>query len=163
MTTRYIFTCCGSVYTSKISVESVSKCPYCQCNNPTIKEDTQPYPVSFFSGDKQFEERPWGSFSVLLDEPNVKVKKIVVKPDGRLSLQLHKHRKEYWVIAQGIACMQLGNNEIVLYQGDKIHIEKYQVHRVENQSDEDLIIIEVQTGDCQENDIVRLEDDYGRQ
>jgi len=114
------------------------------------------------SGDKQYEERPWGSFKVVLDEPNVKVKKITVKPKQRLSLQLHEHRNEWWKVITGSGEMQVGNSTFRILPWDTVEIEKYQVHRVENIGDTDLIFVEVQTGVCQEDDIIRIEDDYNR-
>ena len=118
--------------------------------------------VGGFSGDKTYEERPWGSFKVVLDEPNVKVKKITVKPNQRLSLQLHKNRDEWWKVIVGEGEMQVGNFIFPISAWDTVEIERYQVHRVENTGDTDLVFVEVQTGKCQEGDIVRLEDDYSR-
>jgi len=121
------------------------------------------YPkFSSFSGDHKHEDRAWGSFDVLLDEEGVKVKKIVVKSGERLSLQLHRKRKELWYVIEGFGTMQIGNDEFSIETGDKVTIDKYEVHRVRNSGLIDLVIIEVQTGNCQEDDIIRIEDDYGR-
>lgn len=109
------------------------------------------------------EERPWGFFAVLEEGDNYKVKKIVVKPKQRLSLQLHKHRKEQWVIVSGQAKVTCGDKIYDLTAGEHIQIPKHAVHRVENVAESDVVIIEVQIGDyLGEDDIVRLEDDYSR-
>jgi len=114
-----------------------------------------------------FEERPWGSFEILIDDPDYKVKRIIVKNGERLSLQYHNKRDENWVIVQGKACVQLGRYEenCGVYEiGESIYISRFTPHRVSCQSEEDLIFIETQTGEYfGEDDIVRLEDDYSRQ
>ena len=115
-----------------------------------------------FSGDKKRETRPWGSFENLLDEEGYKVKKIVVNRDQRLSLQLHRNRMETWHILSGIGEMQVGNCMWTVCAGDRVEIGKLEVHRITNESDVPLVILELQTGDCQEDDIIRIEDDYGR-
>jgi mannose-6-phosphate isomerase-like protein (cupin superfamily) len=116
-----------------------------------------------FSGDARKDTRPWGSYEVLLDEENVKVKKIVVKPFERLSLQLHRGRDEKWVIVQGLGLMHHNGEEYTVKEGHVVEILKYQTHRIENVSEQPLVFIEVQTGDCQEDDIIRIEDSYGRE
>ena len=115
-----------------------------------------------YSGDDVFEERPWGHFKVVLDEPNVKIKKIVVKPKQRLSLQLHTGRYEWWKVIAGCGEVQKGNEIVEVGMFDTVDIDKYEVHRIENVGDEDLVFVEIQTGVCQEDDIVRISDDYGR-
>ena len=74
----------------------VNKCPYCQCNDPPIEEvDKEDWVIpvggTSFSGDKSYEERPWGNFKILLDSPYTKVKRITVNPNQKLSLQYHNH------------------------------------------------------------------------
>ena len=86
---------------------------------------------------KMIVKKPWGTYEVLLDEPNYKVKRIVVHPYERFSLQYHKHREEHWVILPT------------------------ELHRA-TAGPNGLVFIETQTGDCREEDIIRLEDDYGR-
>jgi len=109
------------------------------------------------------EHRPWGSFTVLADEPDHKVKRIVVKPGQRLSLQRHKHRQEHWLIVSGEAVVTLDDNLVTIGPGQAVDIARGQVHRVENKGKEPLVFIEVQLGDYfGEDDIERLEDDYGR-
>ena len=115
-----------------------------------------------FSGDQKREVRPWGSFENLLDEEGYKVKKIVVNRDQRLSLQLHKYRSEYWHILSGVGEMQVGDCTWTVSAGSHVEIEKLEVHRITNEGDTPLVILELQSGDCQEDDIVRIEDDYGR-
>lgn len=119
-------------------------------------------PAPPYSGDKKYEERQWGNFSVLLDEEGYKVKKIVVKPHQRLSLQLHTGRDEYWTVVSGVGWIHVAGKEYDVEAGDSITINKYQTHRIENNLQEDLVFIEVQLGLCNEGDIIRIEDDYGR-
>ena len=112
------------------------------------------------------EERPWGSFEILLDEETCKVKKIIVKPGQRLSYQYHKNRNECWVIVQGEATITHDDFLLVANttpESNIVNIPAGTKHRVENKSNEDLIFIETQTGTYfGEDDIVRIEDDYGR-
>lgn len=107
--------------------------------------------------------RPWGEYWVLEDADTHKVKKILVNPGGRLSLQYHFKRSEVWTVISGIATITI-NNEIKDYHhGDVAIISQGAHHRVENKSDEPLILIEVQHGTYfGEDDIVRIEDDYNR-
>lgn len=108
-------------------------------------------------------ERPWGYYEVLLEDTEHKVKRIVVYPGARLSLQRHRHRDEHWLIVSGEAELTLNTEEITLGKGQSIDIPRGALHRVWNRGQEALVIVEVQTGDYfDENDIERLEDDYGR-
>ena len=116
-----------------------------------------------------YEERPWGSFEHLLDEEYCKVKRIIVLPKCRLSYQFHYKRSETWVVVQGEACatIEIENGtshwECTYGVGDVIEIPREAKHRVQNEQKEDLIFIETQVGTYfGEDDIVRLEDDYGR-
>ena len=108
------------------------------------------------------EEREWGSFENLLDTEYCKVKRIIVKPHQRLSYQYHHKRAEAWVVVQGIATVTLNDKEFTYKKGEIVDIEVGMKHRVQNKGKEDLIFIETQTGICEEDDIIRLEDDYGR-
>ena len=109
------------------------------------------------------EHRPWGSFENLLDEEYCKVKRIIVKPGQRLSYQYHYKRSECWVIVQGVADVTLNDKEYLFNTNNVVEIPTGTKHRVENKGSEDLIFIETQTGTYfGEDDIVRLEDDYGR-
>jgi mannose-1-phosphate guanylyltransferase/mannose-6-phosphate isomerase len=112
---------------------------------------------------QQTEPRPWGWFQVQVEEPLFKIKKIVVHPGRRLSLQRHRHRDEHWFIIQGKALVTLDDRRIELVRGGAVDIVRESFHRVENISSEDLVFVEVATGDyCGEDDIERIEDDYGR-
>jgi glycosyltransferase involved in cell wall biosynthesis/quercetin dioxygenase-like cupin family protein len=109
------------------------------------------------------DHRPWGYYEVLSDREDHKVKRIVVFPGKRLSLQQHSHRSEHWMIVKGEAVVTRGSEAIELKPGQAIDIPKGTPHRVLNVREEPLIFIEIQTGeDFDENDIERLEDDFGR-
>jgi len=112
----------------------------------------------------KFDRRPWGSFTVLDEGAGYKVKRIEVLPGKRLSYQKHRHRNEHWFVVAGTAKVTL-NDETIFVETDKtIDIKIGDAHRVENPSEtEDLIFIEIQRGDyLGEDDIIRLEDDFGR-
>jgi mannose-1-phosphate guanylyltransferase / mannose-6-phosphate isomerase len=107
--------------------------------------------------------RPWGSYRALHNGDRVQVKHIMVKPGGRLSLQMHHHRAEHWVIVQGTAKIMRGNEEMILTEDQSTYIPLGTVHRLENPGKIPLHLIEVQSGSyLGEDDIVRLEDSYGR-
>ena len=108
------------------------------------------------------ENRPWGSFEILLDE-GVKVKRIIVNPGQRLSYQSHNFRNEFWVITEGEADVTL-NDDVINYKVNQVvEIPRLMKHRVQNNGKEKLVFIEVQTGTYfGEDDIIRLEDDYMR-
>jgi len=109
------------------------------------------------------ENKPWGGYSVLEDLPTHKVKRIWVNPGQRLSYQKHFRRSEHWTILEGKAKVTLDAEEILLSQGESVDIPHEGAHRIENIGDSQLTFIEVQMGDYfGEDDIVRLEDDYGR-
>jgi len=115
------------------------------------------------SGDPVHEERPWGSFTVLEDEDTHKVKRLVVKPGQRLSYQLHHERAEHWVVVAGTATVTLDDVVTDVATGKNVEIPLAARHRVENRGDEDLVLVEVQTGTYfGEEDIERFDDDYGR-
>lgn len=108
-------------------------------------------------------EPPWGIWEVLLDEPTYKVKRLTVWPDRRLSYQKHFKRDEHWVVVGGIALVTLNGREIELHAGEAIDIPREAAHRIFNPGSEPLVLIEVQRGEYfGEDDIVRLQDDYGR-
>ncbi len=107
--------------------------------------------------------RPWGYFEVLLDEPGYKVKRLVVEPGARLSLQLHRHRSEHWHIAIGKGLATVGEQEILVQEGRSVDIPANTQHRIENSGESPLTFIEIQRGErLDEDDIVRVQDDYGR-
>ena len=106
---------------------------------------------------------PWGSFEVLSEAPDHKVKRIVVEPGGCLSLQLHHMRSEHWFVVTGFGDAIVDGKKKSLRAGISLDIPKKAKHRVRNSSDENLIIVEVQTGEyCGDDDIERFEDKYGR-
>ena len=113
---------------------------------------------------KETEERPWGSFTVLDEGSNFKVKRIDVLPGKRLSYQRHSRRAEHWFVVRGTAKVTLDGTERLVKIGETIDIPLETAHRVENpESSEILVFIEIQTGDYfAEDDIVRLDDDFGR-
>ena len=112
---------------------------------------------------REFDRRPWGSYTVLEEGRNFKVKRIEVLPGKRLSYQKHSQRAEHWFVIEGIAKVTLDDREVLVAAGEAIDIPVGSAHRVENPGTEDLIFIEVQRGNyLGEDDIVRLEDDFGR-
>ena len=111
----------------------------------------------------RLDRRPWGTFTVLDEGKGFKVKRIEVLPGKRLSYQKHAKRAEHWVVVQGTARVTLDDRQLIITAGDAVDIAVGAAHRVESASDETLIFIEVQRGDyLGEDDIVRLQDDYGR-
>ena len=107
--------------------------------------------------------RPWGYYQILSDASDHKVKRIVVDPGGSLSLQRHKQRSEHWYAVSGKGVATIDGNTFSLRGGTAVDIPQAATHRLENLSDVDLVIIEVQTGAYfGEDDIERLEDKYGR-
>ena len=119
-------------------------------------------------GKKQVHEhltvrRPWGFYTVLLESLRYKIKKITVQPKQKLSLQMHYHRSEHWVVVRGTAKVYIGEAEKIIHEGESVFVPKSSVHRVENPGIVPLEIIEVQAGEyLGEDDIIRFEDDYGR-
>jgi len=111
----------------------------------------------------EIDYRPWGKFEVLLNAPDVKVKKITIDPNKRLSYQYHDKRREQWVVVKGNLTIILDGDKVFRYPGESIHIPMGTKHRAWNETDEIVTFIEVQTGTYfGEDDIVRLEDDYMR-
>jgi mannose-1-phosphate guanylyltransferase/mannose-6-phosphate isomerase len=107
--------------------------------------------------------RPWGTYTVLEEGPRFKIKRIVVKPAGRLSLQMHHHRSEHWVVVSGMARVVNGEQELFINTDESTYIPAGHKHRLENPGVVDLVMIEVQSGEyLGEDDIVRFEDIYGR-
>ncbi len=111
----------------------------------------------------QTVHRPWGSFTVLEDGSDCKVKRLTVKPGQVLSLQKHHRRSEHWTVVYGTAKVRVGDREFLLQRNESTFIPMGELHRLENPGDQDIHLIEVQCGDYfGEDDIVRLEDKYGR-
>lgn len=107
--------------------------------------------------------RPWGTYTVLEEGDRFKIKRIVVKPGASLSLQMHHHRSEHWVVVSGMATVVNGNCELLVNVNESTFIPAGRKHRLENPGVIDLVMIEVQSGDyVGEDDIVRFEDQYGR-
>ena len=119
---------------------------------------------TWWKGLKNPEQiRPWGEYEILLDEWNVKVKRIRVKPNKRLSYQYHNKRREEWIVVKGNLTIILDDDKVFRYPGESIHIPIGARLRAWNETDEDVIFIEVQTGTYfGEDDIIRLEDDFDR-
>jgi mannose-6-phosphate isomerase len=113
--------------------------------------------------DIRSDVRPWGAWEVLDRGPGYQVKRITVRRQSRLSLQTHAHRSEHWVVVSGVATCTVGDRQLVVRPGESVRVPLGAAHRVGNHSDADLVLIEVQLGAyLGEDDIVRLEDDYGR-
>lgn len=107
--------------------------------------------------------RPWGTYTVLEEAPSFKIKRIEVKPGASLSLQMHHHRSEHWVVVNGMAKITNGDNEILIQANESTYIPAGQKHRLENPGIIPCVMIEVQCGSyLGEDDIVRFEDKYGR-
>lgn len=115
------------------------------------------------SDEHPLSHRPWGSYSILEEGERYKIKRIVVKPQQRLSLQKHYHRSEHWIVVKGTAQVTIGTVEKCIHENESIYVPKGEVHRLENPGKVPLELIEVQIGEyVGEDDIVRLEDIYGR-
>jgi len=107
--------------------------------------------------------RPWGTYTVLENSDGYKIKKIIVHPDKRLSLQKHFHRSEHWVVVSGIAQVTIGDKETLVKENESIYIPIGERHRLRNPGKVDVVLIEAQVGDyLGEDDIVRIEDDFER-
>lgn len=109
------------------------------------------------------EMRPWGSFTVLEEGKGYKIKRIEVKPGHRLSLQMHHHRSEHWIVVSGTAKVVCGEKEILLSNNQSTYVPQCTAHRLENPGVIPLVLIEVQNGEyLGEDDIIRYQDDYAR-
>ena len=107
--------------------------------------------------------RPWGTYTVLEEGTNFKMKRIVVKPGASLSLQMHYHRSEHWIVVDGMAKVVNGDQDLLIATNESTYIPAGHKHRLENPGKVDLVMIEVQSGSyLGEDDIVRFEDNYGR-
>src|SRR5437764_8515351 len=120
-------------------------------------------PAANAATSPKFDQRPWGNFTVLDEGTDFKVKRIEVLPGKRLSYQKHSQRAEHWVVVQGTAKVTLDDHDALIGTGETIDVAIGAAHRVENPGEDLLIFIEVQLGTyLGEDDIVRLEDDFGR-
>ncbi len=107
--------------------------------------------------------RPWGTYTILDENPGYKVKQITVHPGAKLSLQYHHHRSEHWIVVKGIATVTINQNTFNLKENESTYIPKEATHRLVNNQNTELVIIEAQVGNyLGEDDIVRLQDDYKR-
>jgi mannose-6-phosphate isomerase-like protein (cupin superfamily) len=110
-----------------------------------------------------FEERPWGNYTVLYTDETCQVKKLVLNPGKRISLQSHEFRAEHWFIVSGQGTAELDDTEIEVGPGDSIDVPIGSKHRIASNPSEPLVFVEVQTGSSfSEDDIVRYDDDFGR-
>ncbi len=108
--------------------------------------------------------RPWGTYEVLVDESGYKIKRIVVKPERRLSLQKHFHRNEHWIVVSGTATVTVGDSRYLVRPNESTYIKMGEVHRLENEGKIPVVLIEAQVGEyTKEDDIVRVEDDFNRE
>jgi len=108
--------------------------------------------------------RPWGTYSVLEDKPGYKIKKIMVKPGKRLSLQKHFHRNEHWIVVSGTATVSVEDKTYIVRENESTYIKAGEIHRLENQGKIPIVLIEAQVGSYTgEDDIVRIEDDFKRE
>lgn len=109
------------------------------------------------------ELRPWGSFTILEEGSGYKIKRIEVKPGHRLSLQMHHHRSEHWIVVSGTAKVVCGEAEHIVHSNQSTYVPQCTAHRLENPGVIPLVLIEVQNGEyLGEDDIIRFQDDYAR-
>jgi len=107
--------------------------------------------------------RPWGTYETLIDDRGYKIKRIIVKPGKRLSLQKHFHRSEHWIVVSGTATVVVGDKEKLVRPNESTYINMGEIHRLENKGKIPVILIEAQVGEYTgEDDIVRLQDDFKR-
>lgn len=108
--------------------------------------------------------RPWGTYTVLEEQPRYKIKRITVNPGAKLSMQMHHHRSEHWVVVKGTAKVTCGEKTFMVHENESTYISAGQKHRLENEGMIHLELIEVQNGSyLGEDDIVRFDDAYGRE
>ena len=113
-------------------------------------------------GPLRSDKRPWGIWEEYLNERNYRVKRLMIDPGKRLSLQKHPPRSEFWVVVQGEGIVILNEEQRNVSIGDTVFIRREAVHRLQNKGSAPLIVIETQFGVCLEEDVVRLADDWGR-
>ena len=112
---------------------------------------------------KRKEEMPWGDYEVLMERPGYKVKNLTVLPRGEISLPRHHHRNEHWFIVKGKGIVTKNGSEIRVLTGDSVDLSVNEVHRIKKIDNDNLVFIEIAQGDyLGEDDIVRIEDKYGR-
>ena len=123
--------------------------------------DCQRYEANFDHSDR-IGARPWGKYFVLDEATGYKVKRIEVAAGKRLSLQSHRGRVEHWTCVEGTGKFTVGSSEVLAVPGTSVVIDVEQVHRMENTGEKLFVVIEVQRGNCDEADIFRISDDFGR-
>ncbi len=107
--------------------------------------------------------RPWGTYTILEETQGYKIKRIVVNPGKRISLQKHSHRNEHWIVVSGTATVTVGNEKKMLYPNESTYIKMGKIHRLENEGKIPIVLIEAQVGEYTgEDDIIRIEDDFKR-
>jgi len=122
-----------------------------------IQKDTQLHNIHLTA------HRPWGTYTILEDTPGYKIKRIEVKPGKRLSLQKHYHRNEHWIVVSGTATVTVGNEKRYVRPNESTYIKMGELHRLENEGKIPVVLIEAQVGEyTEEDDIVRIEDDFNR-
>ena len=119
--------------------------------------------VETLNGQGPTVDRPWGSFTTLEEGRGYKIKRIEVKSGHRLSLQMHHHRSEHWIVVSGTAKVTCGDQETMISTNQSTYVPKCTAHRLENPGIIPLVLIEVQNGEyLGEDDIIRFQDDYAR-
>ena len=111
--------------------------------------------------DIYIENRPWGKFEKFHENEKSTVKLIYVNSNSRLSLQYHKHRREFWKIIKGKAVVEIDGKELLVKENENVNIPLGSKHRIKA-LEEDVIILEISYGNFDENDIIRIQDDYNR-
>jgi len=130
----------------------------------TDKTPDLSYTLTATSFPKEITHRPWGSYEILYEDDKCKVKKIIIKPGQSPSYQKHEKRDELWQIISGVGEARIDDKYSTIMYGDNITVERTQAHCIQNIGENDLIFIEIQTGDSfSEDDIIRIEDMYGRE
>ncbi len=118
---------------------------------------------SSLNGQIVSDTRPWGTFTILEEGRGYKIKRIEVKPGHRLSLQMHYHRSEHWIVVSGTAKVTCGDQETIIKSNQSTYVPQCTAHRLENPGVIPLVLIEVQNGEyLGEDDIIRFQDDYAR-
>lgn len=119
--------------------------------------------VANISDEKDLEQRPWGTSTLIDEGPGYRIKRLEVKPGNRLGAQLHYHRSEHWIVVAGIAKVTCGDQQILLSANQSSYIPRHTVHCLENPGLVPLTLIEVQNGEyLEEDDIIRFEDNPPR-
>jgi mannose-6-phosphate isomerase len=128
-----------------------------------LEEHTVSPSTQFTATTLDREDRPWGSWEILAAGGGYKIKRITIAPCSRLPLQIHVHRAGHWLVVVGVATCTIGEESYVARAGEHVFVPRGAPHRIANDQPDGLILIEVQVGSFTgEDDIVRLQDDCGR-